>query len=346
MFPEPRRRRRRSKLMLPLLVAALVAVALVVGSLGSGTLASRDFYDLVTEATLDLRSDADSFVELATGPLLMGRDEYVGAIEQVEKSLADSLATIPAADDLPPEVRGTRRLTVATLERWQEGIAAFKGATLNIVDLPTAGLGDAELASAVASLRVADELYLVLRSELEALRVELDIPEMALPQLRFVPVDAVTSGYITGLSERLKSSELLAGLRALEIINLITDPAPLGGNEDFDAARLPFTDLVTVQVVVFNGGNLPEANLTVSLTLQNSASGEVIQRSEAIGLLEANAQGAVSFVDLPVEAGQRYLILARAVTEVVDLGAPGAETLEIFISQDAQIPDQSTTTAP
>lgn len=346
MFPEPRRRRGRSKLTLPLLLAALIAVALVLGSLGSGTLASRDFYDIVTEATLDLRSDADSFVELATGPLLMGRDEYIGAIEQVEKSLADSLAAIPAADDLPTEVRGTRRLTVLTFERWQEGIAAFKEATLNIVDLPTAGLGDAELGSAVASLRVADELYLVLSSELEALRVELEIPEMALPQLRFVPVDAVTSGYILGLSDRLKSSDLLAGLRAVEIINLITDPAPLGGNEDFDADRLPFTDMVTVQVVVFNGGNLTEANLTVALTLQNAASGEVINQSQTIDMLEANAQGAVSFVDLPVEAGQRYLISARAVTEVVDLGAPGAETLEIFISQDAQIPEQSTTTTP
>ncbi len=346
MFPEPRRRRRRSKLVLPLIISAVVALALLLGSIGTGTLAARDFYDIATEITLDLRSDADSFFELATGPLLMERDEYVGAIEQVESALADSLEALPAAEDLPGELRGTRRLAVATFEQWQTGVALFKDASLNVVDLPTTGLGEAELAAAVASLRLADELYVVLRSELEALRVDLEIPEMALPDLRFVPVDSVTAGYVMGLSERLTASDVLAGLRALEIINVITDPAPLGGSEDFDAERLPFTDTVTIQVVVFNGGNLPEADVTVSLTMQEVNSGEVIQQSQTIAMLEANAQGAVSFVDLPVEAGQRYLIAARAVTEAIDLEAPGAETLEIFISQDAQIPDQSTTTAP
>lgn len=346
MFPEPRRRRRRSKLMLPLIISAVVALALLLGSLGTGKLAARDFYDIATEIALDLRSDADSFFELATGPLLMGRDEYVGAIEQVESAIADSIAALPAAEDLPADMRGTRRLAVTTLEQWQAGVASFKDASLNVVDLPMTGLGDAELAAAVSSLRVADELYVVLRSELEVLRVDLEIPEMILPELRFVPVDSVTAGYVMGLSDRLKASDVLAGQRALEIINLITDPAPLGGNEDFDADRLPFTDKVTIQVVVFNGGNLPEANLTVSLTVQNASSGEIIQQSQTIAMLEANAQGAVSFVDLPVEAGQRYLIAARAVTEAVDLEAPGAETLEIFISQDAQIPDQSTTTTP
>lgn len=346
MFPEPRGRRRRRKLILPLLVSGAIALALLLGSLGTAKVASRDFYDIVTEITLDLRSDADSFFELATGPLLMGRDEYVAAIEQVEDSLSQALELMPPPEDLPAEVRGTRRLAVTTFERWQAGVTSFKEATLKVVDLPTTGLGDAELAAAVSELRVADELYRVLIKELDAVRLELDIPETQMLDVRFVPIDSVTTGFIMSLSDRLRSSEVLTGQRALQIINLITDPAPMGGSEGFDADRLPYTETVTIQVVVFNGGNLPENNLTIALTMQDASSGEPIQRSETIDLLEANAQGAVSFVDLPVEGGQRYLISVRAVTEVIDVDAPGAETLEIFISQDAQIPDSSTTTTP
>jgi len=346
MFPEPRGRRRRRKLILPVLLSGAIAISLLLGSLGTAKVASRDFYDIVTEITLDLRSDADSFFELATGPLLMGRDEYVAAIEQVEGALTEALELVPPPEDLPAEVRGTRRLAVTTFERWQAGVTSFKEATLNVVDLPTTGLGDAELAAAVSELRIADELYRVLVQELDALRLELEIPETQMPEVRFVPIDSVTGGFIISLSDRLRTSEVLTGQRALRIINLITDPAPMGGSEGFDADRLPYTETVTVQVVVFNGGNLPEDNLTIALTMQNASSGEPIQRSETIGLLEANAQGAVSFADLPVEGGQRYLISVRAVTEVVDLDAPGAETLDIFISQDAQIPDSSTTTTP
>ncbi len=347
MFHEPRRARSRRKFIIPILLAIAIVTAVFVGTLGENTLAGRDFYDSTTRIALDLQSDATAFQELVTGSFAIDRDEYVAAIEQVESSLTEAIESLPLSEDVPVEVRGTRRAAATTLAAWQAGVLSFKEASLKVVDFPESGLGDGELAAAVAQLHVADEFYRVLTAEMNELRIELEIPEVQLPEVQFVPANAVTIGFITTLTGRLRSADILSGRRSLQILNVRTIPEPLGGGEDFDTDRLPFTETIEVQVVIVNDGNVAEENLSIVLSIGNVDTLESSQFSETIDRLEPNSERVVSFPDLPVEAGQAYRLTVRTLTdEVVDLEGPGAETFEIFISENAEIPDETTTTAP
>ena len=345
MFYDQRRRKRRRNLILPVVASVVIGAFVLVGSLSRDTLVARDFYDATMGIVIDLQSDAETFMALTTSPFVNDRDEYVAELEQVEGALEEALTTLPAREDLPIEVTGTLRLATRTLEQWQLGVASYKAASLMLVDEPGSGIAEIELADALAELRVADELYLVLIDEMDALRVDLDIGELNAPDVQFVPANASTAGFVAGLASRLREAEVLAGRRDIAILNVVTSPAPLGG-EDFDVERLPFTETVEIQVVVLNSGNQPEEGLSIALVVQNVDSQDAVQESRTIELLDSGAQEAVSFADIPVQAGQLYRVTVFIVTSVVDLATPGAETFDFFVSQDAEIPDTTTTTAP
>lgn len=168
MFPEPRRRRNRRRVILPIVLVLAVVAALVIGSRSDNTLASRDFYDLATSIAVDLDSDGGRFQEILTQAVDVDRDEYIGGLDQVAASLTEAITSVPPAEDLPVEIRGTRRLLVTTLERWLLGVEQFQAGSLLVVDFPLAAVGESDLTEALANLLVADQNYELLAADLEA----------------------------------------------------------------------------------------------------------------------------------------------------------------------------------
>ncbi|MDH3306395.1 MAG: hypothetical protein OEO77_02570 [Acidimicrobiia bacterium] len=337
MFPERARRRRRRRLIIPAVVTLLIGVFWAAGSLRSDSIAATAFYDATRDIAGRQQATASSFQALATSAVMLDRAQYLAQLDQLQAAVFDGLVLLPAEEELPVETRGTLRLATRTLESWQAGLDEFKSASLLIVDEPANPIAVAELGDALGLLALGDALYRVLVDEMALLRADLDIAASEMPGIAFLPAGGTTPDFLGALVGRLQAAQDLVGRRGLLITNVVTVPAATGGLEN-GVQRLPFVEMLEVQVVVSNFGNLPEENLIVLVQLKSQLGNLLSQQTQQIPVLDTGAQLTVSFTDFEVVQGAFYEIVAGALTERTG-GSPPPVTMEVFIAEEAVIPE-------
>ncbi len=337
MFPDRSRRRRRWRLVIPAVVTVIALLFWAAGNFQSDTLASTAFHDAARDLGTTQALNAESFNQLVTSPVSLDRDRYIAQLDQIQASVAESLVSLPAEEELSPQTRGTLRLAIRMLESWQRGLEKYEEATLAVVDQPANTVAVAELGDALASLAVGDGLYAVLAEEVALLRADLEITASDMPPVAYLPPAGTTPDFLGMLVNRLQAAQTLVGRRGIVIANVVTVPEPTGGLEN-GVTRLPFVEMLEVQVVVSNNGNLPEENLTVLVQLKSQLGNLITQQTRRVAIIETGAQVTVSFKDLPVVGGGFYGIVAGVLTETTG-DSPPPESLEVFIAESAPIPD-------
>lgn len=350
MFPDPPRRRaarRRRRLLLPLVLTLIFSAFWLAGTFQSDNLVSNAFYDDLRSMGTSQSFSAADFENMLVTSAALDRAQYVALMDQleigIERSLEEiSLEEVPP-EDIPDRIKTVHSLAEETLGLWADGLALFEEASLAIVDEPGNQLAEINLGEALAQIKTGDVLYEVLTREVEQLRIDLELPEGAMPPAAYLPNTAITPGFVDALVGRFASSTGLVGQPGLSIATIRTVPEATGGQEGA-ATRLPFTDMLEVLVVISNNGNVPESDLQVTVQVRDIATSLRANETIEVPLLDTGDQTTVTFDDLDVVGGEFYTI-----TVVVQTNGQGADNpepfiYEIFVSPEAL--DTTTTTTP
>ncbi len=337
-FEAPRRPGRRRRWIIPALLTLVALGFWAVGSLSSDNLGISAFYDAVRSIAAQQAASASDFQTLVTGTVNVDRAQYLDLLSQLQASVersAEELTLDGTSDSRPGRVSGVERIADATLSQWREGLQMFEEASLTIVDEPDNPVAVSDLSEALGMIAAGDTLYEILADEVEALRVELELPDAELPTVAYLPEGAGTPAFLDALVGRLRAASELEGVRGVVVANILTVPEATGGDEG-GIARLPHTDTLEVNVVVANEGNVREEEIVVLMTVDDATGNRIDSQQLTIDALDGGAETTVTFAGVPVVGGQFYLI---------DVGMIAANTgspieREVFIAEAAPVETQ------
>lgn len=349
MFHDPPRRqrtRRRRRVLLPVVVTLVFLVLWFAGIFQSDNLVSTAFYDDVRSMATSQSLAAADFETMLITSAALDRAQYVALMDQLQSGVEKGLVEIRLPDvppeDVPDRIKSTQSLADQTLRLWAEGLELFEQASLAIVDDPTDQLAVVNLGEALAKIKTGDVLYGVLAAEIDGLRIDLELPDTNMPVVAFLPNSAITPAFVDALQSRFANSTGLVSVPGLSIATVTTVPEPTGGQEG-QSVRLPFTDVLEVQVVLSNNGNVPEQDLQVTVRIDDIATNVRSQETQSVSLLATGGQTTVRFPGLDVLGGEFYTVTVTVTTDGQGAAAPEPFIYEIFVA--AQTIGTTTTSA-
>ena len=324
-----RRSRRRRRLVLA------VIVAVIFGLLALAVRYRTEDRDI--SAYLATAQDvANDQVQLAAdlSDLIVGlgdseRYDLIERLESLSARAAQLHAEVGEAPVARPIAEAHGFLMVAT-SSWRDALDGFDNAFLEILDKPDDPNGDAILLSSFQLLRIGDRAYaefLISLDEMEGDMTSADYPEVTyVGRQREALYDAGTIG------DRLRIIRNLAQTHDVSVTASIA-PNPVSGAGAVPV--VPVTDVVMVQAVVGNEGNLPEESIVVTLTLAAAGrSGEGATLTETIEFLDPGEATTIDFDAIAVEPGGLYeLVVATNVAEDADL--ENSEFSTVFFVNDS-----------
>ena len=337
MFPEfdAPNRRRRKRWIIPAVFVTVVVVFLAVGDLSSENLGAMAFYDDVRSVVAQQAATSTDMRTLVSSEIAVDRDQFTDLMAQIDSSLDRSITELTPAEgeaDLPGRVAGAQRLALAMLRQWKAGVELFEESSLELVDAPDNPVSINRLGEAMGLLQSGDVLYDILAVEIEQLRVEFDLPASELPDASYLPPGAGTPAFLDALGGRIASAVDLQGVRGVVAANILTIPEATGGDQG-GIDRLPYTEMLEVQVVVANRGNVAEENVLVLLTVDDGGGTRIASEQVRLDVLESQAETTVIFADIPVTGGTFYLLDVGLIA--VNTGSP--TKLELFIAEAAPV---------
>lgn len=288
MAVRPRRRRRRSWLLL-----GVIATLVVLGLNAAISARSREpsrrleelaYLDRVRPLVQRTNTMGTDLADVRATASELGRDGINRRLERLAreaKSLERTVSRITPPDEL-----------AAAHTLFQAAVVIRAKATAAVADGLVAALGTrppepaiARLVDAGEDLKAADRNYEVYLDVLP------DVEESArLPESQWVDDPGQwTAPELTAFVATLRSSAQLASVHDVSIVLVSTDPAPVGSENG--AAVLPPLKSLSVDIVVANIGNESERRVTVVATI--SAPGGAVDTAR-------------DFVDLT--PGQRHTV--------------------------------------
>jgi hypothetical protein len=342
VFPEQpssrRKRRRRSRFLLPILLAVVFLAFWAADRSANDNLISTAFYDDVRSVAASQSLAASDFERMLITSAALDRAQYIALMDQLQSGVDQGIIQVSSdevqLDDIPDRIIAVQSLAAETLTLWADGLELFEEASLAIVDDPLDSLAIIHLGDALAKIKTGDVLYEILALETDALRIDLALSESPMPSVTFLPAIAITPSFVAALVSRFANSTGLVGVPGFSIATVTTIPEATGGQEG-NAARLPFTDVLEVQVVVSNNGNVPETDLSVLLRIHDVATNIRVLETQQIAVLEMGGQTTVRFSDLEVFGGESYTITVEVATDGQGADAPEPFVYEIFIAHEA-----------
>lgn len=300
MFDAPRRRRRR-RLIWPLLITLVIAVGLVVATAGSDTRETISYLEEVRSVSIELSRSGSTLSGLVADLSRVERSEFETVVGTVEDALvaAHEVAEREAPSD---ELVGAAVLFRIAVESWMAGIEGFSEALLRAADQPQDESATDDLASAVVLVRAGDQIYGALLEEFE--RDDVPSPVGEMPQIRLLPVDAsVTVVAPAWVSAARSESSQLPIRPSIRIEQVSTQPQWVQSADG--SVVVPATETIDVIVVVANGGNTDTAGGRLELVLQ-AAEEQPVTRSQPVPVIGPGRSTSLVFQDLQVAPGVFY----------------------------------------
>lgn len=304
--PRPRRRR----YLWPLLLTVLVLGGLGLARINERAVAAVGYVDGIRRSAGSLVTPASSFAGLAGRVGSIDRAEFLTVIDTMEAALEQAAV---AVDESPEsgELVGVAALYRLTLDTWKTGVLTFSEGVIELADGTEAG--SERINIGLQQVAAGDQLYFGLLAEFD--RETVPDPVTPLPPLTMINPD-IGAGLLARLFTVVASAENSAlALRAdLAIRQVTSEPAWVADPEG--NLVLTATELVSVDVVVANGGNADAPAQDLELQLVSPESTEV--RTAAVPELAPGAQTTVTFADLPVAFGGSYSVGVTLVLTVPD----------------------------
>jgi hypothetical protein len=301
-----RTRRRRRRLVWPLVISLLAVAALLAANVGRRASGTVSYLEAIRAETVTLAQDAGLFVDALARLRSMGRDEFITVLDNLSHDL-DRAAGVVAT---PPEagaIVGVASLFRLTISAWTEGVEQFRTGVLDAADRPSTAPGADLVTTGLYRLEDGDRLYEALLEELA--RQEVPDPITPLPSIRFVQTNVPLPIAGSTFAAAAAAEDSLIRLRAdLSIEQVSSDPEWVT-NPDRTLVIVN-TEVMAVEVVVANKGNGPSSPLVLSLDLSGD-DGTVLNDQATVPELRAGEQTVISFSDLAVRPGGLYRLEVR-----------------------------------
>lgn len=307
IFDPPTRSRRRvlGRLFWPLLIVAIVAIAVVVSSEGEETRAELDYLEEMRTQLSSISRDGDSFRDVVSRLRSIERVEFETVIDTMRDDLAEAITfseeTAPSNDLV--SIAALYRLA---LRSWDAGLEGFGDSVLLAADQPRNLLVLDNLAGALAELKTGDALYEDLVGELNRTDTPNALGEM--PDVRLIP----GAGPVVNLSGSYIQAARADGSRlalrpGLAISQIISDPEwEVNPNSQ---AVVPSTTEISFSIVITNLGNVASEPATLVLVLSGGA--EAVEVEAQIASLDPNEQTTITFSPMSVTPGGSYQVDAN-----------------------------------
>ncbi|HEX5695861.1 MAG TPA: hypothetical protein VFZ15_05715 [Acidimicrobiia bacterium] len=315
MILEPPKPRRRafSRFIWPAVITAAAVVAVVVSGAGTDTRAQLDYLGVMHDQATELSVGGDSLRLVISRLARVERAELVTATEAIAADLETAMELVEAG---PPSdsLIAANALYRHAIESWGAGVAGFTSGILDAADDPNSTVAVDNIANSLAVLRNGDRLYAELVEELA--REGTPAPVAAMPEVVMVPAEGELVGLSLAYVEAARAVNSGIALRpGLTVSQIVSDP--VWAVNPTDQPVLPATETVSFSVVITNLGNVESGSEPLELTL-NGASEPVVVL-ETVPVLEPGEQTAIQFLDLEVEPGGIYEVIAELKVVGVDL---------------------------
>ena len=301
MFDQPRKRRRR-RIIWPLLRTLAVVIAVLVATAGGDARATISYLEEV-QVSAQRVAQAGATLERLVGDLSrVDRSEFESVVGGVRDALreATEVADLPVPDQ---ELLGAKVLYRLAVDSWREGIDGFSDAILLAADEPTnQGVID-QLASAVVSVRAGDELYGALLEEFS--REEVPSPVGEMPAVRLLPVDTPITVLAPAWVEAARAETSGLAMRPSIRIEQVSTRPEWVQSADGTIVVPAVADTIDLMVVVGNAGNTPTGDAVLELTFAAQGS-EPEELSQPVGPIEPGMSTSVVFRGLEVVPGTFY----------------------------------------
>lgn len=300
MFDSPRRRRRR-RIVWPILVTVVAGTALIIATSGSDARATITYVEEMRSASADLARTGASMRDLVADLARVDRTEFDSVIGGVESALA-AAGEVAAMEHPSQDLIGAATLYRLAVDSWDQGMAGFAQALLAAADDPSSDAVVDDLASAVVLVRAGDRIYDALVAELA--RPDVPSPVTEMPEVRLLPVDAPVTVLAPAWVTAARSNTSRLALRPSVRIEQVTTRPEWVPNAD-GILVVPATDAVDVVVVIGNAGNVGAEVGSLRLTVVGPE-GEPVVLTEEVPEMAAAAQTSVTFAEVAVAPGASY----------------------------------------
>lgn len=303
MFDQPRKRRRR-RIIWPILVTLVVAIGVIVATAGGDARATISYLEEVQLSAQQV-ARAGATLETLVGDLSrVDRSEFESVVRGVRDSLREAaeVAEMPVPDQ---ELLGAQVLYRLAVDSWSQGIEGFSEAILLAADEPSNQEVIDQLASAVVAVRAGDELYGALLEEFA--RDDVPSPVGQMPQVRLLPVDTPITVLAPAWVEAARSETSGLAMRPSIRIEQVSTRPEWVQSADGTIVVPAVADTIDLIVVVGNAGNTPtgEASLSLVFAAQGAEPEELTQ---PVSPIEPGMSTSVMFQDLEVVPGTFYEI--------------------------------------
>jgi hypothetical protein len=305
MFDPPRRRRRR--IIWPLLVTVLVAVGVLVATVGGDARSTIGYLEDVQTSAMQISRAGTTLSDLVGDLSRVDRSEFQSVVDGVTQAL-DEAAEVADREAPDPQLLGAMALYRLAVESWKRGIEGFTEAILTAADDPTDETAVDRLASAVVSVRAGDDIYGALLAEFA--REDVPSPVADMPDVRLLPVDTPITVLAPAWVSAVQSDASGLPMRpSVRIEQVSTDPEWVQ-SADGSVVVPAVADTIDVLVVIGNGGNTSTEEAIVGLTLTGSE-GDPVELEEPVERIEPGNSTSVAFRGLAVTPGSFYELLVE-----------------------------------
>lgn len=302
MFDSPRRRRRR-RMIWPVLITVLIAGGVLVATSGSDARATITYLEDVRTASADL-SRVGAAVRQLVGELSRAdRTEFDSVMTGVETALANA-QEVAAREPPSQELVGAGILFRLAVDSWTRGMEGFREALLLAADEPADTSAVDEVASAVVLVRAGDGIYDELVVELS--RPDIPSPVADMPEVRLLPVDAPVTVLAPAWVEAVRSLTSGLALRpSIRIEQVATRPEWV--TSATGDVVVPATSEIEVVIVVSNAGNTTSEPATLALTV-GTPEADTAEWSAEVPGIAAGSQTAITLPGVEVVPGLSYIL--------------------------------------
>ncbi|HEX6286108.1 MAG TPA: hypothetical protein VFZ80_01365 [Acidimicrobiia bacterium] len=301
------------RLLLPLLITIALIVAVVVTAAGEETRTEIEYLDEIRGQATELARSGSAIRQMMPRLREIGRDEFTTVMDSVTNDVAVSLAFVgsePPVDSLIPIWSLYRQ----AVQAWESGVSTLSTSILQAADQPDDATVANLIGDGLADLRAGDELFDLLRSEVE--REEIPDPISPITDVNLFPADggglaSLAGTYVAAARASTNNLGLLPGLRVSQVL-----AEPDWDVSVEDEVVIPFTETVVFSVVVTNIGNVESEPGTLSLEL---VGGEVPVRATAqVRALNPNGQTTIVFEPIEVFPDIAYQVTGELIVDGPD----------------------------
>ncbi|HXV71274.1 MAG TPA: hypothetical protein VEB69_07705 [Acidimicrobiia bacterium] len=301
------------RLLVPLLITVALIVAVVVTAAGEETRTELEYLDEIRAQATALARSGAGIRQIMPRLREIGRDEFTTVMDSVANDVDVALSFVgsePPVDSLIP-IWSLYRQAVRS---WDSGVSTLSSAVLHAADQPDDATVANVIGDGLADLRAGDELFDVLRSEVE--REEVPDPITPLTDVNLYPSESgglasLASTYVAAARASTNNLGLLPGLKVSQIL-----AAPEWDVSVEDQVVIPFTETVVFSVVVTNVGNIASEPGTLSIEL---VGGEGPVRATAqVRALDPNGQTTIEFEPMDVAPDIAYQVTGELIVDGPD----------------------------